>query len=417
LAVEFRALTTEYTLSINPFTQQLETLDRERREANSDLERWQAQLAWFKAFDFDLSDLDLKRLRRLEIAAQAKLQQERRAQAAAEASVKLLAPAADLGFDPRYWLSSKRKIAKRQLDDAKQDLAACRARAKDFESEVSNTAETGRQLEAEMESARKFDPLLAQSAILALQARLQHMAQQASELRQRRDNLDAILREPHAALLQEERQRSKLAATIRAAESFEDALNDANNSFERRQIHDRCERELGDSSPGSVLRRSQAQIRSVDDNLRKLSARIERLVRIALQDIRHVVIDGNNLCYEGRQFVGLAPLEALVPVLARTYRVTLIFDASIRRKQAEGDTEVASHFPPSVAVHVVASKSHADETVLAVADADPCAFVLSNDRFVDYPDKMAVKQQRVIRHEIVGQTVHVHDLHLAVTFA
>jgi hypothetical protein len=56
-------------------------------------------------------------LRRLEIAAQAKLQQERRAQAAAEASVKLLAPAADLGFDPRYWLSSKRKIAKRQLDD------------------------------------------------------------------------------------------------------------------------------------------------------------------------------------------------------------------------------------------------------------------------------------------------------------
>lgn len=60
--------------------------------------------------------------------------------------------------------------------------------------------------------------------------------------------------------------------------------------------------------------------------------------------------------------------------------------------------------------------SRPDETVLAIADANPRAFVLSNDRFGDHPDKMTVKQQRVLRHEIVGQTVHVHDLHRTVTF-
>lgn len=402
---------------MNPFAQQLETLDSERRQADTDLERWQSQLTWFKAFDFDQSDQELKRLRRLETAAQVKLEQARQALAAAEASVQKLGPAAGLGFDPRYWFSSERAVAKRRLESAKHELAARRTKAKDAWVELSGAEETCRKLDAEIANARKFDPLLAQAAIPALQARLQHIEHQSSGLRRRRDDLDAVLREPLAALRVEERRHATLAATIRSAESFERELNGAANSFERRQIHERCEHELGDGRPANVLRKSQGEIRSVDDHVRKLRARIERLTRIARQDIRHVVIDGNNLCYEGRQFVGLAPLEALVPALAQTYEVTLIFDASIRRRLALGDAEMASRFPPSVTVHVVASRNQADETVLAVADADPCAFVLSNDRFVDYPEKLAVKQQRILRHEIVSHTVHVHDLHLATMFS
>ncbi|WP_291585567.1 NYN domain-containing protein [Comamonas sp. UBA7528] len=404
-------------MTINPFAQQIETLDCERRSAEIDIDHWQTQLAWFKAFDFDGSDIELKRLRRLKTATQAKLQQARQTLAAADASVKQLAPAADLGFDPRYWFSSERAVAKRRLEGAKQELAAFQTNAKDIEIDMSKAMEASSRLETEMDNARKFDPLLAQSAIPALQARLKHIAEQSSELRQRRDDLDVVLREPLEALRQEEHRHATLAATIHRAESFEHELNHAANGFERRQVHERCERELGDGRPSHVLRRSQGEIRGIDDRLRKLRARIERLVRVAQQDIRHIVIDGNNLCYEGRQFVGLAPLEALVPALAQTYDVTLIFDASIRRKLGLGDAEAASRFPQSVTVHVVASRSQADETVLAVADSNPRAFVLSNDRFVDYPDKMAVKQQRVLRHEIVGQTVHVHDLHLAVMFS
>ncbi|MEJ2800292.1 hypothetical protein WAE61_00305 [Comamonadaceae bacterium PP-2] len=403
-------------MAINPFAKQIETLDCERRSAEIDIEHWQTQLAWFKAFDFDGSDIELKRLRRLKTTTQAKLQQARQEQATAAASVKQLAPAADLGFDPRYWFSSERAVAKRRLEGAKQELVAFQANAKKIEIDVSKAMEAGSRLETEMDNARKFDPLLAQSAIPALQARLKHIAEQSSELRQRRDDLDVVLREPLEALRKEEHRHTTLAATIRRAESFEDELNSAANGFERRQVHERCERELGDGRPSHVLRRSQGEIRGIDDHLRKLRARIDRLVRVAQQDIRHIVIDGNNLCYEGRQFVGLAPLEALVPALAQTYDVTLIFDASIRRRLGLGDAEAASRFPQSVTVHVVASRSQADETVLAVADSNPRAFVLSNDRFVDYPDKMAVKQQRVLRHEIVGQTVHVHDLHLAVMF-
>ena len=403
-------------MTINPFSQQLEMLDSERCIADTDLERWQSQLAWFKAFDFDHSDREIKRLRRLETALQVRLEQARKASATAETAVKQLVPAADFGFDPRYWFSSERTVAKRRLEGAKQELAAHQARAKDIEVEASDAAETGRQFESEIYKARNFDPLLAQSAIPALQATLQHIAQQSLELRRRRDKLDTVLREPQSALLEMERRHSMLAATIRCAESFEHELNGATNSFERRQIHERCEHELGDSRPGNVLRKSQAEIRSVDSDLRKLRSRIERLVRLAQQNIRHVVIDGNNLCYEDRQFVGLAPLEALVPVLTQDYRVTLIFDASIRRMLGRGDAEVKSCFP-SAKVHVVATKSHADETVLDVTDADPCAFVLSNDRFSDYPEKMAVKQQRLLRHEIVNQTVLVHDLHIKARFS
>jgi hypothetical protein len=43
--------------------------------------------------------------------------------------------------------------------------------------------------------------------------------------------------------------------------------------------------------------------------------------------------------------------------------------------------------------------------------------VISNDRFRDYTDKPAVRDDRLIRHEIVAGQVLVHDLDLRLGFA
>ena len=237
-----------------------------------------------------------------------------------------------------------------------------------------------------------------------------------ASLRQRSDDLDEVLREPLESVRQQEAERVRHMAKISRAEAFDTALTNAPNGYEKHQIHARCESELGDSKPGKVLQQSRGALRRVDENIGKLRARIGSLIRFATWDIRHIVIDGNNLCYEGRNFLKLAALDALVPILARKYEVTLIFDASIRRKLELSSQDVEARFPQAVRVHIVASKRTADETVLAAASDDPHTFVLSNDRFVDYPEKIAVKEERVLRHEIVSQTAYIHDLHIAAKF-
>lgn len=77
--------------------------------------------------------------------------------------------------------------------------------------------------------------------------------------------------------------------------------------------------------------------------------------------------------------------------------------------QKASDRDIQKCFPEFVEVHVVGTKEKADQTVLALA-SDTTVFVVSNDRYVDYPDQPAVIEQRVIRHEITREKVFIHEL-------
>jgi rRNA-processing protein FCF1 len=138
----------------------------------------------------------------------------------------------------------------------------------------------------------------------------------------------------------------------------------------------------------------------------------DRLISIskrASRTIKSLVIDGNNLCYQQQNFIGLVALHAVAKNLSRSYPVLIVFDATIRKWLAMNDRDIAASFGDAVKVHVVATKQKADETLLDSA-MDSTTYVISNDRFVDYPDKSAVRDQRVIRHEILNGKVFVHDL-------
>jgi hypothetical protein len=57
----------------------------------------------------------------------------------------------------------------------------------------------------------------------------------------------------------------------------------------------------------------------------------------------------------------------------------------------------------------------ADETLLDVA-ADRDTYVISNDRFIDFPDKVVVSDKRLIRHEILDGMVLIPDLQFSERF-
>ena len=123
------------------------------------------------------------------------------------------------------------------------------------------------------------------------------------------------------------------------------------------------------------------------------------------------------------KFIGIAALRPLCLILQESYDVTLVFDASIRRLLSGSDDEnnwltddsLRRRFP-GVTLHVVPARSQADETILA-ASVDPFVYVLSNDRFAEFRDKPAVRDKRLIAHEILNDRVLVHDLDISLTIA
>lgn len=407
---------------MNPFTTNIEALERERNTTSDELLDWKTKLAWFQGFNLDQENFNLRHTERLESETQAKLHQAQQAAIGPAAMVKQLELKSGMGFDPRHWFSSERAVAKRHLVVAQQELVAQQSRIAGMKIEISKAAELRRKIQREIATALTFDPLLAQSAIPALQATLDRIAPNLASLCQRRDDLDEVLREPLESLRAQKDELARLNKRIWRAEVLENDLKNAPNSYARRQIHEKCERELGDGNPGSVLWRARSALRGVEGTISKLQSRIDSFIRFASWDIRHIVIDGNNLCYEGNRFeaqcfIKLAALEALVPILALKYEVTLIFDASIRSMLALSDKNIAAKFPLAARVHIVASKTAADETVLSVAGADPHTFVLSNDQYKDFTDKMAVRDKRKLSHEIVAQVAYIHELRIAARFS
>ncbi|WP_157538955.1 NYN domain-containing protein [Hydrogenophaga flava] len=403
-------------MTTNPFTEKLKELRRESNKESNLLQEWETKLEWFQGFNLDQANNDLRRTERMRADAQAGLEREQQVLPVMTSSVKNLEPQASMGFDPRYWFSSERAIAKRQLEDAQKRLSIQLSKVSGIEIDISKAEGLCREMQGLITTARMFDPLLAQSAVVALRESLNRFKPQMEKLRQHRDDLDLLLEEPLASLRKLEEERGRLNRQIASAEAFESELRNAPNGYERAKIHTRCQNELGDRKPGAVLGQIRSALRRVDDKVEKLQARVDSLIRFASLDIRHVVIDANNLCYEGRRFIRLAALEALVPILSRKHKVTLIFDAGIRRMLGLRSEEIEAKFPDAEQVHIVASRRKADETVLATAGDDPHTFVLSNDRFVDYPEKMAVKEERMLQHEIVGQVAYVHDLQVVAKF-
>lgn len=215
---------------------------------------------------------------------------------------------------------------------------------------------------------------------------------------------------------------SRLEGQIGEAERFDKKISGAANSYERAKLHQECERRFGDGSPRAAIRAIRSQTRSLSSSIgdherqigrirrdmAKTEQRLTKLAAVAARDIDALIIDGNNCCYQGNHFIGLAALIPMTESLAERYAVTVVFDAAIRRLLGVSDDDVRAAFP-AVEVHVVASRTKADETILDAAD-EPTAWVVSNDRFGDYRDKKAVKEDRLIRHEIVSGRIFVHDL-------
>ena len=222
---------------------------------------------------------------------------------------------------------------------------------------------------------------------------------------------------PHTQEL--DRLKSELAtlnADIARANRFEQELSSAANSYERAMIHKECEEKFGTGSPKQVINDRRGKIRSLDNNIPKLERRTREELQKLERTIGHLLIDGNNACYEGQSFIGLRAISALLRELGGRYKTTVVFDASIRAMLKTDTQGVERALGTTVNTHVAPTKSAADEYLLKLADQDNSAFILSNDRFAEYHDYSAVKSGRLFRFLIADGKLMANDIDVAVNF-
>ena len=357
---------------------------------------------------------------------------------------------ADLERDARVdfrivvrWLNDEHDRAKGRLTKHRQRLAALRAliEATDAKRDeaTNEVAEIANTIDAASEAIAwfgEFSPTEAVEEIALINAELSERTARRDHLRQRTEDVEGAVAGPLAEFHRLEteirtnavalgRLKSEVAdieEQITKVEKLKKKLSEATSPTERWELHDKCERKYGDGSPSSVLSELRGKRRPLMEDIRGHERQVNRLLRdkqkterrirelavIAAREISALVIDGNNCCYDGNDFIGLAALIPMTEVLDREYRVTVVFDAGIRGQLRANDNHIRAALPYAK-VHVGATKTKADATILDISN-DPGTWVISNDRFGEFGDKDAVAESRIIRHEIVAGRVLVHDL-------
>ena len=373
------------------------------------------QIIWYDKFDadevFSTLNITLREISQLKIKMEEILPDLSRL----TLHVKSLKQAASLGWDPRYWFSSERSAKLSQLDDLRKSLALLTSKHDELQQLIQSKVAQCVKQQVDLDRYRAFNRLEADATLKALKSHVVQLRAELNQVRLRKEQVDEQLREPLAELRKVQSQKSNLETEIDRAMTFDKRLNNASNSYERKMVHEECSANFSESSPARVISARQRELQSVNRTIGKLDDRLQSIVERASRVVKTLVIDGNNLCYQHQTFIGLSALQAVVQKLSRDFPVVIVFDATIRRQLQMSDREISAQFRETVRVHVVASKQKADETLLDTA-RDPDTYVISNDRFKDFPDKSAVRDRRLIRHEILDDTVFVHDLSVAEDF-
>lgn len=400
----------------NPLTSRLEAHENALDELRATQAALAADLAWYD--DCNLTELT------------AQLTAEQEAVTTCDARIKVLKaalddvgkrakelqPATRMGWNPTYWISSERSAAKSDLAKKVEEIKLLRAKRERVSGERETATQGLSDAEAVMARYTAFDRASVVRALSEAAAEISSLSTLIDDLRPRADSLDEELDGPRAQFVAIREEVNELARDLSRAEGLLQDLNDADNSYARAMVHQECERRFGTGKPSAAISRLQKELAAKERASEKLERRLHDIARRGSLEIHALVIDGSNLCYEGDKLIGLFALREFCALLHDEYDLTVIFDASIRTRLGLPSDDRLRQQLPGVTVHVTASGTSADETILDLAE-DPTTFVVSNDRFVDFPEKGAVRNRRIIRHEIVGGRVLVRDLKVDVEFS
>ncbi|TPE49267.1 NYN domain-containing protein [Amaricoccus solimangrovi] len=317
-----------------------------------------------------------------------------------------------------FWkmFTPEQRLLRAEVDRLARDISASEKRLKNDKDALSRTIESARRARSNLKQHANFNLDNSERLYSELGSEIKRLEEDYATASAELSRIEVTIR---SHIQEYDRLKSSIAtlnADIAAADRFDQELSAAANSYERAQIHQKCEVKFGTRSPKYVTKDRSGQIRSLENNLSKINRRISDEIRKFDRKIEYLVIDGNNTCYEGQSFIGLRAISALTAELASRYKATVVFDASIRSLLKTDTQGIERALGSTVSTYVAPTKTAADEYILKLANENQNTYILSNDRYAEYHEYDVVKSGRCIRFMIADNKFMINDIDILVNF-
>tara|TARA_B110000503_G_C7137251_1_gene409343 strand:+ start:377 stop:1594 length:1218 start_codon:yes stop_codon:yes gene_type:complete len=403
-------------MTFNPFDKQLESAKARELELGSSLNTVKNEIDWYGGTDLTvLTDSRNELQNKLEKQSLSCTHLRGEVQQI-EANINKLSESINSLWNPKNWFDSQQRDLRGRASVLEKSLKEVNKNSSKAQGQLQNIKQRMSDKIAEIERYKDFNFDTKSKDRMILANQLSQQKREVERISDRKHQVDDALAPIVAQIHDTEKKKSEAASIKRQAQSLDEELSNTDNSYERAMAHQKCEEKFGTGSPKKVISQKDSEIRRLGRDLEKLQKRAKTVADKVARNIKKLILDGNNLSYQGNIFIGLAALKSLVPILANEYEIVLVFDASIRRALGSSDSDIRDVLGNDIQVHVVATSVKADETVLDLAGTDKTTFIVSNDRFAEFREKPAIRDQRVIRHEIVSGQVFIHDLGVSETF-
>ena len=392
------------------------------QKANSidlDIKKHNLDIQWYGAFDCEQANSHLADHKRTTLAIEQRLSQLTETVEKTN-QMKLAGQAIAGGWLSSLWRSPEQKVAHHQVQEMKKRLALLERSSSEARAELQAHKPRQQRLEADLRRYREFDALRGRATVAGLSEERLQLQQQIEQVRTASEKWEAMAGEVSRQWQRQQRTLEQIDNDIAKAQGFEQALSRAASKRDKAMIHQECERYFDSGRPSAVLTGLNTKRRKAERDVEKTQERLRDIVRLLDRQIETLILDGNNLCYlpteNGKaRFIGLDALKALVAHLCQSYKVTLIFDPGICARLSVQSAELQAQFPEA-RVTVMPKATKADEGILAAAEFDQGAYIISNDRFADYQEQPAVREGRVLSHIIHPHSVQVQQLQVNVPY-
>jgi len=405
-------------MEYNPYTETFNKLKDLASQSNEKKEKIEQQLEWYN--DTSVEELKQKlhdnflisKSNRSQLTIiENEIEQLRASAKDIESHIKSI-------LNPLNWFSRDQEKYRKKYRDIKNTIDDKEVIKQEYFKSIEGLNKTINDLKSETENYINYDPQKNKELLDELKSAISSHLSELESVAKDKDQVDLELKPIVAEINILESNKRSAEEKSSKAKQYDDDLSAASNSYQRAMIHRQCEGELGEGSPKKIINEEERKTRRLNTDIQKAQKRAIEIGRWAARTIEIVIIDGNNMCYEEDIFVGLQPLKMLTTELQqKNYNIIVVFDSTIRQLLKGDYKEIKKQFPNDIKIHIVATKQKADETILELASNKESNYIISNDRFGDYNDKEAVKNERVIRHEIVNGYVMIHELKIRVQYA
>ena len=315
-----------------------------------------------------------------------------------------------------FWkfFTAEQKQLRLEVNRLRKELSAVKERLMNDNQALSKVRSDLSSAQKRISEHKSFNLNDSETQLAAIQSKTRQIASDLAAAKIELASIEEKIR-PHSQELERlETELETFNSDITKADCLDRDLTAAENSYERAMIHQECEEKFGSGSPRHVINDRRGKVRRLENNIPKLERRIRDELKKLDRTISHLVIDGNNACYEGQSFIGLRGISALLEALGDRFKVTVVFDASIRAMLKSDSQGIEKVLGPRAATHVAPTKTAADEYLMKLAGEDRSVFILSNDRFAEYHDYDVVKSRRVLRFLIADGKLMANELDISI---